>query len=120
MTDVYYTGTIEQWNAITKGEDWHNEVPATKVICSDGTISLVESNLITFTIDGTEYQAEEGMTWAEWVESEYNTVGAVLIPDVGDNYFAGIGSKVIGTSQNDIEFYTNEIIANESYELFNF
>ena len=29
--------------------------------------------LITFTIGGTEYQAQEGMTWGEWVESEYNT-----------------------------------------------
>ena len=28
--------------------------------------------LITFTVDGTEYQAEEGMTWGEWVDSEYN------------------------------------------------
>ena len=33
------------------------------------------ANIITFTIDMTEYQAEEGMTWAEWVESEYNTLG---------------------------------------------
>lgn len=32
-----------------------------------------EANLITFTIDGTEYQAEEGMTWAEWAVSDYNT-----------------------------------------------
>jgi len=31
--------------------------------------------LITFTIEGTEYQAEEGMTWGEWVESSYNTAG---------------------------------------------
>ena len=30
------------------------------------------ANLITFTINGTPYQAEEGMTWAEWVDSEYN------------------------------------------------
>lgn len=28
--------------------------------------------LISFTIDGTAYQAEEGMTWAEFVVSEYN------------------------------------------------
>lgn len=35
-------------------------------------------NLIAFTIDGTEYEAEDGMTWAEWVESEYNTDGFVL------------------------------------------
>lgn len=30
-----------------------------------------EANLITFTIDGTEYQAEEGMTWAEWLDSDF-------------------------------------------------
>jgi hypothetical protein len=30
---------------------------------------------ISFTIAGTSYQAEEGMTWAEWVSSSYNTDG---------------------------------------------
>lgn len=30
---------------------------------------------ITFTIDGTQYTALSGMTWGEWVESEYNTAG---------------------------------------------
>lgn len=29
--------------------------------------------LISFTISGTSYQAESGMTWAEWIESKYNT-----------------------------------------------
>ena len=29
-------------------------------------------NIITFTINGTEYNAIEGMTWGEWVNSEYN------------------------------------------------
>ena len=27
---------------------------------------------ITFTIRGSEYQAEEGMTWGEWVDSGFN------------------------------------------------
>ena len=36
-----------------------------------------EANLITFTIDGTECQAEEGMTWGEWAESSYDTVNAI-------------------------------------------
>lgn len=31
--------------------------------------------LITFTINNQSYQAEEGMTWGEWVVSEYNTDG---------------------------------------------
>jgi hypothetical protein len=46
-----------------------------------------EKTLISFTIDGTTYQAEEGMTWAEWVESEYNTVGAHV--SNGDAIFHG-------------------------------
>ena len=37
------------------------------------------TNLITFTIDGTTYQAEDGMTWAQWVNSAYNTVGATVL-----------------------------------------
>lgn len=35
------------------------------------------SGLITFTIDDVEYQAEQGMTWAVWCESSYNTDGYV-------------------------------------------
>lgn len=33
------------------------------------------TNLISFTIDGTKYEAEDGMTWGEWIESDYNTAG---------------------------------------------
>ena len=33
--------------------------------------------IITFIIEGNEYQAEEGMTWDEWAKSEYNTKGYV-------------------------------------------
>ena len=36
------------------------------------------SNLITFSIDNDEYQAEDGMTWGEWVESDYNTIGCFI------------------------------------------
>lgn len=36
----------------------------------------VPKTIINFTIEGTSYQAEEGMTWAEWVaDPAYNTVG---------------------------------------------
>jgi hypothetical protein len=37
-----------------------------------------EDNLITFTVDGIEYQAEEGMTWKEWANSSYNTGGFIF------------------------------------------
>lgn len=32
---------------------------------------------INFTIDGTSYEADEGMTWEQWVNSAYNTNGYV-------------------------------------------
>lgn len=32
-----------------------------------------ETSLISFTINGTSYQAEDGMTWEQWADSSYNT-----------------------------------------------
>jgi len=40
-----------------------------------------KQEMISFTIDGTEYQAEADMTWGEWVESAYNTGGFYANPD---------------------------------------
>lgn len=34
-----------------------------------------EINLINFTIEGVSYQAEEGMTWLDWINSKYNIDG---------------------------------------------
>lgn len=50
---------------------------------TDIVVSISEyTNLITFTVSneqGTEvvgiYQAEEGMTWGQWIDSDYNTDG---------------------------------------------
>ena len=35
----------------------------------------IEAVAIIFTIGGIEYEAMEDMTWAEWCDSEYNTLG---------------------------------------------
>lgn len=40
LTTINYTGTTEQWNSITFGESWKTRMPATEVICSDGTVTL--------------------------------------------------------------------------------
>lgn len=37
---INFEGTIEQWNAIAKGDGWNVTVSATQVICTDGAISL--------------------------------------------------------------------------------
>lgn len=40
--------------------------------------SGVTKKKINFTIDGTSYEADEGMTWEQWVNSTYNTGGFVI------------------------------------------
>ena len=40
LTSITFEGTVDQWNAITKGPSWNNDVPATEVTCSDGTVPL--------------------------------------------------------------------------------
>ncbi len=63
-------------------------------------VEMVDNvQLITFTIDGTEYQAEEGMTWGEWINTGHNTLGLIRtnesgITDVDGNELAYINSGV--------------------------
>ena len=71
-------------------------------------------DLITFTIDGVEYQAEQGMTWAVWCESSYNTDGFIYA--WGDAnlviYVSGYKRYVdIGTSADP----STVVITNTSY-----
>ena len=43
---------------------------------------------INFTIDGETFEAEEGMTWAEWIGSASNTIG-LYISDSFDGVYGG-------------------------------
>ena len=45
----------------------------------DGGAVEPDEGQISFTIDGTSYLANEGMTWAEWVESDYATTANTSI-----------------------------------------
>jgi hypothetical protein len=50
------------------------------------------ATMISFSIDGTTYQAEEGMTWGEWADSEYNTIGCYF--DEHGLYFPASETRV--------------------------
>lgn len=68
--------------------------------------------LYSFTISGISYDFEEGMTWEDWVNSEYNTGGfhfGTIIPD--DVYNRDTTFKVMEASRNI------NIIANYEYSL---
>lgn len=53
--------------------------PATEVVPEyEGDITISgRVMMINFTVAGTSYEAEDGMTWAEWCDSSYNTGGFV-------------------------------------------
>ena len=40
LTSINFKGTKEQWNAISKGDNWNSNVPAIVVHCSDGDVDL--------------------------------------------------------------------------------
>ena len=41
LRNITFGGTVEQWNELVKKDDyWMKKIPLTKVICSDGVISL--------------------------------------------------------------------------------
>lgn len=64
---------------------------------------VLENALITFTIDGTSYQAEEGMIWNEWTLSDYNTDGVYCSANMvvyNSNYVSLDG--VSGVDANDV------------------
>ena len=56
-TTAYVDGLIGDINSVLES-----------IISGGGSVQL-----ITFTISSIEYQAEEGMTWGEWIDSAYNT-----------------------------------------------
>ena len=40
LETIQFTGTIAEWNEISKGYDWRNNIPATRVVCSNGAVSF--------------------------------------------------------------------------------
>ena len=71
VNGVASSGTFVKHTNMTSLSTGISGIPNGWTVLNDGEEN--GPNLITFTIDGTKYQAEEGMTWEEWVNSEYNT-----------------------------------------------
>ena len=69
--------------------------------------------LSNFTIDGTSYQAGQGMTWNQWVETPYNTDDFSV--DLGDNTVRN-GTNFLYTSSNmQLVLASNTIISGGAY-----
>jgi hypothetical protein len=91
---VASSGTFVKNPAMTALPTGTSGIPSGWTVVNDGEES--GGNLITFTIGNTQYQAEEGMTWGEWVDSEYNTDN---FAHDGINF---VGNRVCDVSGNQI------------------
>lgn len=84
---------------------------------TNGDIYVVEevAQIISFTVDSTSYQAEEGMTWAEWVSSEYNTGGFYIDSSSGEPYvFFSVSGRTAAVEDSNYMYITgNDIIVSE-------
>ena len=77
------------------------------------------SSLITFTVDGVEYQAEEGMTWWQFINSTYNdgrfsALDNASIVKITDN---GV-TKVVGYDNITAVSVNNAIKDNHIYTIY--
>ena len=107
-----YVYEAESSNKVTDADG--NDVLGTTYIVEGGAYLIKEAvSLISFTIDGTSYQAEEGMTWAEWVASKYNTNG-VKIDSLG-NVLTSSGLRIATAQYSGAQRSTDIIVANKAY-----
>lgn len=116
-TIVFYKNEESSIGNIPMGELTFNGVQSVTYNGTDYTKLVVDGTsypppvMISFTIDGASYQAEEGMTWAEWVASSYNTGDFIISNDspTDVNYY------LIKTSSDGFLQATDAIISGEAY-----
>ena len=130
---IYYVDTTDVYTTVYNGTTgWVDSAYKTITITTKPTdeefIAWLKANatkqsastptLISFTIGGTKYQAEEGMEWASWVGSAYNTHGyfmegiAIYDSDYTRIYYQPYTSANITIYGSDI------ILANGTYGTF--
>lgn len=72
------------------------------------------TNLIEFTIDSVPYQAEEGMTWLDFVNSEYSNDDFYTDTNEG-NFIVKYQGNRFKSSTKEWQCSDSVIIANEAY-----
>ena len=89
-SELYNDGKIEFVAVSNSNTDSLPEEEENLVLSSLGIFDNTPYTSIAYTI-----KYEEGMTWEQWVESEYNTIGAIFH---GSNILVGENKVIYGTS----------------------
>lgn len=104
--NVTADGTVVSWDEVENATSYDVLADGTSIGEVDATPT---PTLISFTIYTDSYQAEDGMTWGEWVASSYNTDGYSIL----DNYVF-ISEHIVSYEGNPV-ISADIIIANAEY-----
>jgi len=114
LTGVYFSVTTMQ-KAQLKSDMRVRDIYGKDVARVDRVYNEIEKNykiIISFTISGTEYQAEEEMTWNDWVNSSYNKDGYTIS---SNNILSPSGQKVCFGSSAEPTLAGDKIALYKSY-----
>lgn len=89
--------------AVAIAERTGAELPLTLEEMLAAAKEIGQAALISFTISGTSYQAEEGMTWEQWVNTDYNT---------NNKYSRGGGMSMYVEETANSNYYIYDITTN--------
>ena len=106
-----YCGCSSQdsvWPFDTEGYNWAPGEPF--------YMMELREKIFNFTISGTTYQAESGMTWAQWVASDYNTNDRFYY-EADDNTIRHDGLRQIVYDQSVKVNPEYKIMRNKAYSL---
>ena len=90
-----------------------NTVSGADILVNNGSY---DANLIAFIIEGMTLYAENGMTWEEYVNSEYNEYNFEIF-NVGSNSYIKIMSLLVVRQTDDPVVTTDEVVADFHYIL---
>ena len=111
---VASTGTFVKNKNATWNKTGQSGIPEGWTVVNDGEES--GGNLITFTVNSTEYQAEEGMTWEEWINSSYYDQNLnITIKTNGSLYIDGDPILLNSLQGVLVQYTTTEIIIDGTY-----
>ena len=80
-------------------------------------VEMVDNvQLITFTIDDTEYQAAAGMTWGEWIGSEYHYNKDELVITIDNGIPKNLGERIYDETKSWVSA-DDEIIDGKNYQI---
>jgi hypothetical protein len=111
--DVASTGTFVKNPNMTGSSAGSGWIPRGWTVVNDEESG---GNLIIFTVNSTEYQAEEGMTWEEWINSSYYDQNLNITIKTGGQLYID-GDPILRNSLQGVlaQYTTTEIIVNGTY-----